>query len=359
MLNIPNAKFVISKSKALEQYHKIAQVADIVSYSSKTNPDITPIMEDNTNCLFSVHISNELKNIKDKSRVLFLAQAWNEEQIGELVKLGIFRFVVDNVSDLDVLLSFLQKSQDNNLKIELMLRAKLKENTMRTERYFVFGIPCEAVNKKILELKDHPNISSLGIHFHRKTQNMAEWNLSYEIKQMFTEETLNIIDVLNIGGGFPSIYANTNLDVTNSIFRKILELKNMLKEKDIKLMLEPGRFIAAPAGKLFTPITAIYENNIIVNASVYNSDMDAVIVPVKLLIENEFDKNNEEVKSGEAKPYVVKGCTPCSVDLFRYRVYLKEPKVGDQLVFVNAGAYNFASDFCDLEKLETEIVESF
>ncbi|MBU0615504.1 MAG: decarboxylase, partial [Nanoarchaeota archaeon] len=76
--------------------------------------------------------------------------------------------------------------------------------------------------------------------------------------------------------------------------------------------------------------------------------MDAIIVPVKLLIEGERQ---------EGTPYAVKGCTPCSMDLFRYKVYLDDPKVGDMLVFLNAGAYNFASDFCDLEKLPTEVVE--
>ncbi|MCH7902834.1 hypothetical protein IIC68_03715 [archaeon] len=41
------------------------------------------------------------------------------------------------------------------------------------------------------------------------------------------------------------------------------------------------------------------------------------------------------------------------------KVYMKDPKEGDKLVFLNAGAYNFSSDFCDLEKLETEVVEDF
>ncbi|MBU1111204.1 MAG: decarboxylase, partial [Nanoarchaeota archaeon] len=172
---------------------------------------------------------------------------------------------------------------------------------------------------------------------------------------MFSEEVLSAINIMNIGGGFPSMYANTNVDVINSVFRKIEELKTYLHERNIRLMLEPGRFIAAPAGKLITEIIAIYENNIIVNASIYNSDMDAVIVPVKLLVRNELSK--EVAAEKNAKPYVVKGSTPCSVDLFRYRVYLDNPKVGDKLVFINAGAYNFASDFCDLEKLETEIIE--
>ena len=114
------------------------------------------------------------------------------------------------------------------------------------------------------------------------------------------------------------------------------------------MIIEPGRFIAAPSVKLVTKIIATYQNTIIVNASVYNTDMDALIVPVKLLIEGELKKG---------QPYIVKGSTPCSLDLFRYRVYLNNPKVGDELVFLNAGAYNFTTDFCDLEKLETEIVE--
>jgi ornithine decarboxylase len=80
--------------------------------------------------------------------------------------------------------------------------------------------------------------------------------------------------------------------------------------------------------------------------------MDALIVPVKLLVENELNKNEPE-----AQPYVIKGITPCSMDLFRYRVYLKNPKMGDTLIFLNAGAYNFSTDFCDLDKIETETIE--
>lgn len=337
--------FELSKSKVLEQYQKAESLADIVSYSSKTNTIVTGILEEETDCLFSIHMFTELKNIKDKSRVLFLAQGWNEEQIKELIDLGIFRFVVDNEKDLDVLLEYLK---NNNTKIELMLRAKLKENTIRTERYFVFGMPSEIINKRIADLKSNPKISSLGIHFHRKTQNMAEWDLIYEIEQMF-EPSFDRIDVINIGGGLPSVYANTNEAVINSIFERITELKEYLNNKNINLMIEPGRFISAPASKLVTEIVSIHDNNIIVNASVYNTDLDAIVVPVKLLIEGELQK--------QGTPHVVKGCTPCSMDLFRYRAYLDNPKVGDKLIFLNAGAYNFASDFCDLEKLKTVIVK--
>lgn len=350
-----NPKFILSKKMVLDQFDKVIAFCDIPSYSSKTNPLITPILENETDCMFSIHFQNELKNLKDKSRAIFLAQAWNISLIDELIKLGIQNYIVDNESDLDIMLDYL-RSCELKIKINLTLRIKLRENTIRTEKYFVFGIKSDIVNKRILQIsKDNDlmkNIDGLGVHFHRKTQNMSEWNLIYEISNMLSKEVLEVISSINIGGGLPSEYANTNINVLNSIFRKITELKEWMNNQGIKLIIEPGRFISAPAAKLVTSIVGIYENNIIVNASVYNSDMDAIIVPVKLLVEGELEKN-------EGTLYAIKGITPCSLDLFRYRVYLDEKKVGDELVFLNAGAYNFTSDFCDLDKIETKIVENF
>lgn len=338
-------KFILSKSKVLEQYNKIKQIADIISYSSKTNPQVTKILEE-TDCKFCIHFKNELKNIQDKSRIIFLAQAWTKEDIKELTDLNIKTFILDNEQDLSTLLEFLK---ENQIKIDLLLRAKYKENTIRTEKHFVFGMDSNKINKYLKELKNNNQINKLGIHFHRKTQNLSEWNLKYELAHFIEDENWKNIDFVNIGGGIPAVYANTNEDVIQTVFNKIIELKQFLNEKNIKLIIEPGRFISAPSIKLQTEIVAVHENNIIVNASVYNSDMDALIVPVKLLVEGELEKN-------QGKPFVIKGITPCSLDLFRYRVYLDNPKVGDKIVFLNAGAYNFTTDFCNLEKIQTKII---
>ncbi len=351
------AKFVISRKVALKKYNELKELTDIISYSSKTNPLITPILEDNTNCMFSVHFINELKNIKDKTRIMFLAQAWNNEIIKDLIKQGISWFIIDNESDLNILLEFIK---NNDVKINLLLRLRLKENTIRTEKHFVFGIYSNIVNERIKQINENKQIRdkiiNLGVHFHRKTQNMAEWNLTYEIKNNLTQETLENIEVLNIGGGIPSEYANTNVNVINSVKKRINELKNFLNSYSLKMIIEPGRAISAPSAKLITEVIGIHENNIIVNASVYNSDLDALIVPVKLIVRGEYTKEDVQ-KDKTIHTYTIKGFTPCSMDLFRYRVYLKEVKVGDKIEFLNAGAYNFTSEFCDLDKLETEVVE--
>jgi ornithine decarboxylase len=340
-------KFEISKRQVLEKFDEVQNVADFVSYSSKTNPIVTGILEEEKNCLFSIHSINELKNVKDNSRVLFLAQGWDEQEFIFLLKKGIRKFVVDNIKDLNLLKEIMINRKEN---IDLFLRLKLKENTLKTEKYFVFGFNSDFINKEILELKKFDFIKQIGIHFHRKTQNISEWDLRSEIENVLSEEVLEEINYMIVGGGLPSVYANTNLKVFSGIFEKLNSFRKWLNSKEIKMIIEPGRYIAAPAGKLISHIKSVYENNIIVDVSVYNSDLDALIVPVKLLVEGEVSKEN-------GKPYVIKGITPCSMDLFRYRVYLnRDLKVGDELIFLNAGAYNFTTDFCNLKKIGTKIV---
>ena len=238
------------------------------------------------------------------------------------------------------------------MKIHLLLRLKLRENSIRTEKYFVFGMNSELINSKVKELSKLDQIEKIGIHFHRKTQNMSEWNYGFELAELFDEEFFDCIDVVNMGGGLPAAYANTDMRLLTGIFKKIDLFRDWLTEKKIKLIIEPGRFIAAPSGKLIAKVIAVDAGTVVVNASVYNSDMDAVIVPVKLLIEGEKNKGSEG-----SLQYCIKGLTPCSLDLFRYRVYLNPVSVGDELVFLNSGAYNFSSNFCNLDVPETRIVE--
>ena len=114
------------------------------------------------------------------------------------------------------------------------------------------------------------------------------------------------------------------------------------------MIIEPGRYIAASSVKLETNIVNIYDNNIVVDCSIFNAAMDTWIANIRLLVENELEQGNA---------YTIKGCTPDSVDIIRYKVFLRDPKIGDKLVFLNAGAYNFNTNFCNLPKLETVIID--
>ncbi|MEK6917313.1 MAG: decarboxylase [Nanoarchaeota archaeon] len=337
------AKFVISKKKVLEQYNIMKKYADIVSYSHKTNIDIGKILENNADSMFSIHTLESLTELKGHKKVWFFSQAWCDEDIGLLFEKGVNKFVVDNDTDLKVLLDYIKK---NNKKIWLLLRMRLQEHTVHTGKHYVYGFYSSRVNDLLPELRKNKNIEKLGIHFHRKTQNVSEWGLKEELEG--TIKHWGKIDLVNIGGGLPAEYKNFRQSVLKSIFEKITELKKWLNKQGIKMIIEPGRFIAASPVKLETEILNVIDNNIIINCSVYNSAMDTFVAHIRLLVEGEKEK-------GDA--YTIKGCTPDSMDIFRYRVFLEKPKKGEKITFLNAGAYNYASDFCNLPKLETIVVD--
>ncbi len=329
------ARFILNKKTAINQHNKLREICDEIVYSFKTNPEVGKILEENTNCKFAIHTIEDLDKIKDKKRVWFFSQAWNEEEVEFLID-KVFGFVIDNEADLLVLLDSLK-----NKKINLALRMKLKEHTIHTGKHFVFGLSSSQINNYIPKLRNKVNL--LGIHFHRKTQNVSEWNLKFELEQSLSEETLNSIDFINIGGGIPWNYRNYNVNVLPEVFNKIKELRSWFKGK---LFIEPGRFIAAHSINLETEIKSIDKNNITVDCSIFNATMDTFILNIRLLLENESEDGEE---------YTIKGITPDSLDIFRYKVKLKNPKIGDKLIFLDAGAYNFSTDFCSLKKLKTVI----
>jgi ornithine decarboxylase len=347
---ISKAKFVFSKSKVLQEYNLLKEVSDIICYSVKTNPYITNILEQETDSNFLIHHINELQYISDKTKILFMLHS-RATRIIYNFQISNYKFIVDNINEIDF--SFEIHFRNQNKKINLFLRMRLKEYTVNTGRYFVYGMYSSQINELIPKLKQNQNIQKLGIHFHRKTQNLSEWSLIRELEDSLSSETFKNIDFVDIGGGIPVSYKNTKAEMIQNVFEKINDLKQFLHQKNIKLIIEPGRAIAGPSGKLITHIKNVVDNTIIIDASVYNCSMDTIVSHIKLLVEGE---DLEE----KGQPYIIKGCTPASEDIFRYRVYFKkekEPKIGDQLIFLNAGAYIYYTDLFNLEKPEIKFEE--
>jgi ornithine decarboxylase len=341
--------FILNKKILHEHYKTLTDLIPNVSYSLKTNPLVGDILAQETDCTFSVHSSGLMNHIEDKSRILFFAQAWTEQELDCYIKQGITRFVVDNASDLVVLENYLQTHSDT--RITLFLRMRLKEHTVQTGKHFVYGLFSSEINEQVPRLAKHSQIEAIGLHFHRKTQNIGEWSLTEELKNSLNAQTINLLAYLNIGGGLPISYKNSQVLNREAIFEEILNVSSWAKENAIAPIIEPGRFLAGPCITLKTTIKNIYDSTIILDCSVFNAAMDTFIAHIRLNVA-------EEVSQREGEAYTLKGATPDSMDILRYRVYLKNPKVGDTLTFLNAGAYNFLCDFCSLPKIPTEVIDT-
>ena len=163
-------------------------------------------------CFLSIHSTNNLKQVESKNVWFFL-------QGNKEIPKEIDNFVVDNINDLNLLLK-------EDREINLLLRMRLREHTIHTGKHFVFGFSSKEVNRLLKELKTNKNIKKLGVHFHRKTQNVSEWNLIEELKDSI--EDFSLLDFVNIGGGIPAEYKNFRKEVSEHIFKKIKELREFL-----------------------------------------------------------------------------------------------------------------------------------
>ncbi len=335
------ARFVLEKEKLLEQYNLLKNFGLKVSYSYKTNREVGDILQGISDSEFSIHDLNEIDFIKDKSKIWFFLQANSREEIKSLIEEGIRHFVVDNETDLNSLLNII------DTKISLSIRMKFHEHRVGSGKYFVYGIPSEKVNLIISKIKNNPLIDKIGVHLHRKSQNTSEWNILTELKDSLSQEALERINIINLGGGLPVEYRSYTSKVLPYIFGKLKETLEWLKINNIVTYIEPGRFLAAPCIKLETEIIQVYENTIVVNTTIYNSALDTVLTNTKMLIEGESD----ETEKGDY--YLIKGNSPTRDDIFRYKVKLFDPRVGDKITFLNAGAYNYTTDFFGYKKLKT------
>jgi len=344
-----NSTFILDKNILREQYKTLTELIPHVSYSLKTNPLVGDILAEETDCSFSIHSPGLMQRITDKSRILFFAQAWTEQELATYIAEGITRFVVDNQADLAVLESYLKTHPDT--KITLFLRMRLKEHTVQTGKHFVYGLYSTQINELVPRLAKWPQIQAMGLHFHRKTQNIGEWSLTDELVASVSSETLASLTYLNIGGGLPISYKNSQVLNREAILNEIRNVSLWAQEQGITPIIEPGRFLAGPCITLKTTIKNIYDSTIILDCSVFNAAMDTFIAHIRLNVA-------EEVSHREGQAYTLKGATPDSMDILRYRVFLNDPQVGDTLTFLNAGAYNFPCDFCALPKISTQVIDT-
>ena len=338
------ARFILSRRVALRQYSIARSYCDALAYSYKTNPYVWEVLRE-TDSLVGISSLASMERVEGERTVYYL-QGEREEEMSYLLDEGVRWFIVDNEPELKKVMKVVGERGE---RINLFIRIKMREHTIYTGKHFVYGIDWRKASKLIEGLRGSHLIDQLGVHFHRKTQNVGEWSLREDVSEALAD-SLKHLDWVNIGGGIPVRYANSKPEI-DSVLREIEELKEFLNSRGIKLMMEPGRFIAAPSVALEAEVLNVYEGNVILDCSIFNAYMDTYLLNIRLPVLGESEGGFR---------YLLKGRSPDSLDIFRYSVYLdRELKPGDKIIFLNAGAYNFHTEFNDMPKIRVEIVDDF
>ena len=201
--------------------------------------------------------------------------------------------------------------------------------------------------------------AELGITFHVGSQTMtpdAYVNALAEVQALIGKAGV-VVDRIDVGGGFPSIYPGMQPAPLSRFVTAIQEsVEKLPVRENVRLMCEPGRALVAEAESLIVRVEARRGNDLFINDGGYGLLFDAAhlgwIFPVRLI--------NREPASDAITQYELWGPTCDSID------HMKGPfplpsciKEGDYLEIGNVGAYGraIAGDFNGYGKYEEAILD--
>jgi ornithine decarboxylase len=202
--------------------------------------------------------------------------------------------------------------------------------------------------------------AELGITFHVGSQTMtpdAYVNALAEVQRLIGKAGV-VVDRLDVGGGFPSIYPGMQPAPLSRFLAAIREsVEKLPVRENVRLMAEPGRALVAEAESVIVRVEARRGNDLFINDGGYGVLFDAAhlgwIYPARLL--------NREPKGTEAPvSYELWGPTCDSIDHMKGPFVLPAcVKEGDYIEIGNVGAYGraIAGDFNGYGKYEEAILD--
>ena len=279
------------------------------------------------------------------------------EEIELGVKLGIGRFVVDNLWEMvkiNEIAEKYNKIQDIYLRLTPGIEAHTHDyiKTGQIDSKFGFApvenIIMDAV-KKALSLE---NLRLIGLHCHIGSQifdtepfkDAAEvmLNIINEIKQ----ETGHIIEELDLGGGFGIYYSEGDKpkeieEYCGAILDKVEEVCIKLNLKKPILTIEPGRSIVANSGTTLYTIGAIKEIPGVRKYVSVDGGMTDNIRPALYEAKYEAIIANKASEAEEDNVTIAGKCCE-SGDILIKDINIQKAESGDILAVASTGAYCFA-----------------
>ena len=249
---------------------------------------------------------------------------------------GVKTFVADNPDEV-------RKFRRFRADAELLLRVSFRSPGAVSDLSRKFGCDPESA-LELARLAAKLGIRLRGFSFHVGSQardalkHVEAIEACVQLLKKARKEKLGPLDVLDIGGGFPIDYAQR----VPEIGRFCAPIRKALAgvPKDVRVIAEPGRFIAGPAAIGVASVMGRAEREGLwwyyLDDGLYgswNGQMyDHASYPIESL-----------KKSDDQRPSVLAGPTCDSIDVIAENILLPKLKVGDIVVGRAMGAYTWAS----------------
>ena len=312
-----------------------------ILYAVKTNPieKIIKCIGESGISEFDVASINEIKLIKKifpKARAYYMNTIKNREHIRDAYfNYNIRDFAFDTKEELKKIVEATSHAKDLILYVRISISNEHAEIDLSQK----FGAPpSEALG--LLRLAK-ANAKKVGLSFHVGSQCMHPISYAKGIQEIgnIIKKTKIVPDIINVGGGFPSLYPDLQPQPLDSYINEIKKAFDNLKlDKKPELLCEPGRALVAESGSSIVKVVLRKKQKIYINDGTYGSLFDAgvlnFVLPTRMI-------PNGRLTSKKLTPCSLYGPTCDSAD------YMKGPfilpnniKEGDYIEVGQLGAYS-------------------
>ena len=311
-----------------------------VLYAVKTNPNeevLKHIIKNGIENFDTASIDeiSLIKKLKPDAHIYFMHTVKSRNDISEAYfNLGIKDFALDTKDELIKILEATNHAKDLTLYIRIAISNEHAEIDLSRK----FGAQSSEALGLVRLCKEHAN--KIGISFHVGSQCMHKVSFAKAINEIgnIIRKTKIIPDIINVGGGFPSVYPDLNPEPLENYLN---EIKNSIKKLNLpvtpKLICEPGRAIVAESGSTIVKVNLRKKQKLYINDGTYGTLFDAgvpnFILPSRMI-------SNGRVQSKKLTAFNFFGPTCDSMD------YMKGPfmlpnniKEGDYIELGQLGAY--------------------
>jgi ornithine decarboxylase len=250
---------------------------------------------------------------------------------------GVRSFVLDSEDELTKIMQETGNCRELTLWVRLAVTSKNSKLPLDKK----FGVPMAKAAE--LVRKTRQVAKELGISFHVGSQTVtpeAYADAIDDVRATIVKAGV-VLDRLDVGGGFPSIYPNHTPVPLGAFMDAIKSAFATLPVSDrCRLMCEPGRALVAEAESLIVRVDARRGNELYINDGAYGALFDAAhvawIFPTRLV-------GAKPGASDAMTPFKLWGPTCDSIDVMPGPFLLPDRvKEGDFIEFGNLGAYGRA-----------------
>ncbi len=259
-----------------------------VLYAVKTNPDpsVLRILARAGVKHFDVASLAEIKLVADTlpgNSMYFMHPVKSREAIAAAYfEYGIRDFSLDSHDELQKILDVTKNAEDLNLHVRLSMPNDQAAYSLSGK----FGVPLEQASSLLVATRKAA--ARMGVCFHVGSQcmNPDSYVLAMQMVADLLTQTDVKLDVLDIGGGFPSVYPGLTPPPLGSYMRAIKKvLKGQPKFEGCQIVCEPGRALVAEGGSVVARVELRKGNKLYLNDGTYGTLFDAgtpgFVFPVK------------------------------------------------------------------------------